>query len=239
MVEESGRNGLLTRTLPLVLSIAPCVFAHGWLVWPVIAIWAVGGGARVRHQDRKAGMDCVMFGIANILVLRRELLQAAGKRWNAWSGVGWSRDGRLSILVGGLVALAVFWTLKPRVYGKAADVASTPEGLPEGTATWMLEQPRPWIFPCRTQHARMFPKRHAFGYSYLLCGFPIVPAGTASDGVDVGDGRDKEMGNWWLRVRAEDYLARGNGALGFYGKLKAFMREQVCTIPPRLEQSAE
>jgi hypothetical protein len=230
MVEESGRNGLLTRTLLLILSIAPCAFAHGWSVWPVIAIWAVGGGARVRHQDQTIAMDCAIFGIANISVLRREFLQAVAKRWNDWNGVGGTKDVRLSILVGGVVALAAFRTLMRRVYGKSADAASTREGLPEGSATWTLEHPRPWIFPCRTQHARMFPKRHAFGYSYLLCGFPVVPAGTTSDGVDVGDGTDQEMGNWWLRVRAEDYLARGNGVMGFYGKLKAFMREQVCII---------
>jgi hypothetical protein len=226
MVEESGRNGLLTGALLLLLSIAPCALAYGWSVWPVIAIWAVGGGARVRHQDRKLSMDCAIFGVANILLLRRELLQAVAKRWNAWIGVGGTRDAWLSILVGGAVALAAFWTLKRRVYGKSADAASTPEGI----TAWTLEHPRPWIFPCRTQHARMFPKRHAFGYSYLLCGFPVVPAGTTSDGIDVGDGTDREMGNWWLRARAEDYLSRGDGALGFYGKLKAFMREQVCIV---------
>ncbi|KAF1848946.1 uncharacterized protein K460DRAFT_304585 [Cucurbitaria berberidis CBS 394.84] len=72
----------------------------------------------------------------------------------------------------------------------------------------------------------MFPKRHAFKYSYLQCGFPIVPTSTTADGTDVSDGRDQELGSWWLRVRANDYLERGNGALGFYGKLKLYLREQ-------------
>jgi hypothetical protein len=31
-----------------------------------------------------------------------------------------------------------------------------------------------------------------------------------------------------LRIKAEDYLSRGRGHLGFYGKLKLFLRENVC-----------
>ncbi|CAO2650143.1 Nn.00g014350.m01.CDS01 [Neocucurbitaria sp. VM-36] len=72
----------------------------------------------------------------------------------------------------------------------------------------------------------MFPKRHAFGYSYLQCGYPIIPVATTAGGTDISDGRDREMGSWWLRVRADDYLERGNGALGFYGKLQMYLRDQ-------------
>ncbi|KAA8623428.1 hypothetical protein A1F94_003522 [Pyrenophora tritici-repentis] len=37
---------------------------------------------------------------------------------------------------------------------------------------------------------------------------------------------DEYLGRWWLRVRAEDYLARGNGHHGFYWKLKTYLQEQ-------------
>ncbi|KAJ4372972.1 hypothetical protein N0V83_003263 [Neocucurbitaria cava] len=72
----------------------------------------------------------------------------------------------------------------------------------------------------------MFPKRHTFGYSYLQCGYPIVPVRTTAGGTDISNGLDRELGSWWLRVRADDYLERGNGSLGFYGKLKMYLRDQ-------------
>jgi len=230
MVERSHSNGLLIRLSYVAFSIIPCAIVFGWSVWPAwpaIALWVVGGGARLRHQDRKVGTDCVIFGILNTLTLRTELVQAIWKRWNVWCGIDFVRGMRFPIILSGVVVGAMFGVLVQRRYSKNASIAATAGELPEGTERWVLEHPRPWIFPCRTTHARMFPKRHAFGYSYLLCGFPVVPAGIARDGADVGNGMDGVMGSWWLKVRAEDYLARGNGALGFYGKLKAYMREQV------------
>ena len=100
------------------------------------------------------------------------------------------------------------------------------DDLPKNLSKWALQYPKTRIFPCETKHARMFPKRHAFEYSYLQCGFPVIPGGVTSDGRDVATGTDQELGSWWLRVRAADYLSRGNGKAGFYGKLQTFMREQ-------------
>lgn len=71
----------------------------------------------------------------------------------------------------------------------------------------------------------MFPKKHAFSYSYLQCGYPIIPQGITASGMHVSTGQDGTLGSWWLRVKAEDYLDRGNGDLGFYGKLKMYLRE--------------
>lgn len=93
------------------------------------------------------------------------------------------------------------------------------------TSKWTLHYPKIRIFPCETKHARMFPKRHTFGYSYLQCGFPIIPGGINADGCDIATGADQTLGSWWLRIRASDYLTRGNGEAGFYGKLQTFMRE--------------
>jgi hypothetical protein len=227
MVEKSSRSSLLIRISFLLLSAVPCAIVHGWAVWPLLTIWVVGGGARLTYRDRKVGIDCVLWGIFNVLVLRKELLHAVWKRRDTWFNVDWITVERLPGFLCG-VALAVFGLLVVRRYGSNASVVPTPQGTYERTERWTLEHPRPWIFPCRTTHARMFPKRHAFGYSYLLCGFPIIPTSTTDDGMNVSDGKDRMMGSWWLRVRAEDYLKRGNGAVGFYRKLRAFMREQVC-----------
>ena len=114
-----------------------------------------------------------------------------------------------------------------RAYGSSSEV---PKELPPGVRKWSLEFPKARIFPCRTTHARTFPKRHTFQYSYLQCGFPIVPDGTTPDRIDFGLGNDRKLGSWWLHIKADDYLERGNGALGFYGKLQSYLREQVCII---------
>ncbi|KAF2110830.1 hypothetical protein BDV96DRAFT_500493 [Lophiotrema nucula] len=87
-------------------------------------------------------------------------------------------------------------------------------------------QLKTFIFPCRTTHARIFPKKHVFNYSYLQYGIPIVPgdAGKIKDKKAVPI--DRTRGSWWLRVHADDYLFRGRGELGFYLKLKAFLQDQ-------------
>lgn len=132
----------------------------------------------------------------------------------------------MSLVLG---ATALAWFVHQR--SKSDHDSSSAAKRPEGAREWKLEHPKPLIFPCRTTHARIFPKKHAFGYSYLLCGFPVTPVATTADGLDITDGRDRIKGSWWLRIRAEDYLERGYGALGFYGKLKAFLREHVCAGP--------
>ncbi|KAH7383870.1 hypothetical protein BKA66DRAFT_417271 [Pyrenochaeta sp. MPI-SDFR-AT-0127] len=72
----------------------------------------------------------------------------------------------------------------------------------------------------------MFPKRHGFGYSYLQCGYPIIPSATRTTVTDAPVARDRELGSWWLRVKASDYLERGNGTVGFYNKLRLYLRGQ-------------
>ncbi|KAF2832612.1 hypothetical protein CC86DRAFT_341260 [Ophiobolus disseminans] len=47
-----------------------------------------------------------------------------------------------------------------------------------------------------------------------------------ADGTEVGLGEDRLLGCWWMRIKAEDYLERGNDALGFYGKLKKYLQSQ-------------
>lgn len=221
--EMSGREGMLRSYILLCLSIAPPTAGLGWYTWPVLATWVAIGGVRLRYADSKLKQDCLLFGLVNIFLLRGRLHAIIEKSWNELTSL---KDQRslLATLVTVTLALVI-----RRAYSKNECRDESPVEISEGLRKWSLDYPKPLIFPCRTTHARVFPKRHAFGYKYLLCGFPIIPAGTATDGTTVGDGKDRRLGNWWLHVKADDYLERGYGGLGFYGKLKKCLRDRVCT----------
>lgn len=184
---------------------------------------------RWHHGDRQMVTDSVLFGLWNMLLARADLNNAVSKKLEeldiTLAAGSWILISRLAIP---LALLAYFprW----RAYRKSTESAT----LAEGESTWTSQYPKARIFPCQTKHARMFPKHHAFEYSYLQCGFPIVPAVIGADGVEVGGSNDVQLGRWWLRVKAADYLNRGNGELGFYNKLKLWLREQVWhnRIPP-------
>jgi hypothetical protein len=114
-----------------------------------------------------------------------------------------------------------------------------------GQAIWPRpEEPRwhgpgkPLLFPCRTTHARMFPKKHVFDYSYLVVGVPVVWEGCAGSMISVGRGTSSKSGSSWLslqprlrkgwyHINPEDYLERGHGDLGLRGKLNRFLLSQV------------
>lgn len=84
---------------------------------------------------------------------------------------------------------------------------------------------KPLIFPSRTTHARFFPKKHSFSYSYLLVGFPIGWRGNAGSLLSADDGGLGKRG--WLRVDAADYLYRGDDPRGLKGKLDSYLETQV------------
>lgn len=98
---------------------------------------------------------------------------------------------------------------------------------------------RPLVFPCRTSHTRMFPKKHSFSYSYLLVGIPVgwqTPVGTflstSLDFPTTDNGKTKEYGRTratWFHINDADYLNRGHHPLGLEGKLNDFLRTQVKT----------
>ncbi|KAI8957205.1 hypothetical protein F5Y11DRAFT_352796 [Daldinia sp. FL1419] len=83
---------------------------------------------------------------------------------------------------------------------------------------------QPLLFPCRTTHARSFPKKHSFSYSYLLVGIPVGWTGVAG-GMISNDEYSTGVGGWY-KVDASDYLDRGNGHLGLRGKLDAYLESQ-------------
>lgn len=102
---------------------------------------------------------------------------------------------------------------------------------------------KPLIFPCRTSHTRIFPRKHSFSYSYLFVGVPIGgDQGASGSLLSVGsetrldndddeeeDEKTKQIFNTaksWFHVEAADYLNRGN-SLGLEGKLHAYLRSQV------------
>lgn len=93
---------------------------------------------------------------------------------------------------------------------------------------------KPLVFPCRTTHTRLFPKKHSFSYSYLLVGIPIGWQGSLNSFLSVDfDGHltGKAYKQWWpswFSIMGTDYLNRGSHAAGLKGKLDDYLNSQVC-----------
>lgn len=222
----SGRVALTQKLILVLLSVAPSALVFGLPIWPLYALWVALGSVRVRYKDHKVLRDCLWFGLVTSLVFRENITEAIVAR------CGLLADDRGAVMVFGSAALLVAIAIVSYLFIKNSYGRGTQrDHLPTGIRAWTLQHPKPFIIPCRTTHTRIFPKHHAFGYDYLLSGFPIVPGGTTPDGTDIPDGGDMYLGRWWLRIHADDYLSRGQASLGFYGKLKVFLREKVCMYP--------
>ncbi|KAK3327387.1 hypothetical protein B0T19DRAFT_161692 [Cercophora scortea] len=108
---------------------------------------------------------------------------------------------------------------------------------------WTRAEQEPWngpakalLFPCRTTHARMFPEKHSFSYSYLVVGVPVGWQGTAGDMISTGVKTSSGLSSWfslapqarkgWYDIDAGDYLQRGMAELGLRGKLDAYLQTQ-------------
>lgn len=95
---------------------------------------------------------------------------------------------------------------------------------------------KPLIFPCRTSHTRIFPRKHSFSYSYLFVGIPIGYQGSSGSLLSVGSGtcldEDQKPKRFFnttqslFHVDAADYLNRGSSP-GLEEKLHVFLRSQV------------
>jgi DUF1365 family protein len=234
MQTPSGPRGLgsfLVGCAPIVLLCA--VVGDGWRVWPLVAIWILGYGmrwaswTRWRHEDRQLTTDCYALVMLYAWISRKDLLLFGLKRWKECGNLLNGFDGLLVVYVTG-IALSIAIPLALLGQSSWRNGKTTSGELPEyhSRVEFDLEVPKARIFPCQTTHARMFPKRHTFAYSYLQCGFPIVPSGVKYSGFEFATGEDRVLGKWWLRVRAEDYLARGFGENGFYWKLKTYLQSQ-------------
>jgi DUF1365 family protein len=195
-------------------------------VWPLLAIWVGGYAVRRHHEDRQLITDCAVLGVVHAWLAREKLIAIALKSWKEWMGRISGAEGPPVIYAVSSVAvpLALLALFLWRSFGRNKDTAATSPDISRWRSE--VETPKPKIFPCQTSHARIFPKRHAFAYSYLQCGFPIIPSGIKYSGIEFPSGEDQTLGRWWLRVRAEDYLERGAGGCGFYWKLRTYLRAQ-------------
>lgn len=93
---------------------------------------------------------------------------------------------------------------------------------------------KPVIFPCRTSHVRLFPKKHSFSYSYLFVGIPVGWRGyvteiLSADLKTLPWTHDPPM-NCWFNVDSADYLARGENMHGLQGKLDDYLESQVSSV---------
>ena len=91
---------------------------------------------------------------------------------------------------------------------------------------------KPLVFPSRTSHTRLFPKKHSFSLSYLLVGVPIGWRGSVGSflSVDEDETEASRTAAWlgaWFSVKAADYLHRGQDTRGLQGKLQSFLESQV------------
>lgn len=86
------------------------------------------------------------------------------------------------------------------------------------------------LFPCKTTHSRLFPKKHSFVYSYLVVGLPVCWEGVSGGLVSSSSAKQPWFSlarRGWYHVDPEDYLERGGGHLGLRGKLDAYLKSQV------------
>ena len=99
---------------------------------------------------------------------------------------------------------------------------------------------KPLLFPCRTSHTRMFPKKHSFSYSYLFVGIPIGWRGSVGDVLSADleslPWRGRKPKTAWFSVESADHLSRGDNVNGLQGKLDAYLESEVgdtyCNHPP-------
>lgn len=82
----------------------------------------------------------------------------------------------------------------------------------------------PLMLASRTTHSRLFPRKHAFSYSYLLVGVPVGVQGRISKILSVDTVR-----HGWFSVDATDFLSRGDDQLTLAAKLKKYLHTQGVT----------
>ncbi|EFY89689.1 hypothetical protein MAC_04342 [Metarhizium acridum CQMa 102] len=92
---------------------------------------------------------------------------------------------------------------------------------------------KPYLIPCKTTHTRRFPKKHSFGYSYLVVGVPVGSTGNVNGMLMIDDQLYsfwdflyKLFRGGWYTVNGADYMQRGHHALGLRGKLDEYLKSQ-------------
>jgi len=82
----------------------------------------------------------------------------------------------------------------------------------------------PLLLPSRTTHSRLFPKKHAFSYSYLFAGIPVGMHGHISRLLSV----DTQHPGWF-HVDSADHLDRGHEGSSLAEKLNSYLHSQGVT----------
>ncbi|UNI20588.1 hypothetical protein JDV02_006660 [Purpureocillium takamizusanense] len=72
----------------------------------------------------------------------------------------------------------------------------------------------------------MSPKKHSFGYSYLIAGIPVGYKGDVNGIISAETQHSSKLARAWYHVDAIDYLERGHAWLGLRGKLDNYLRSQ-------------
>ena len=187
------------------------------------AIWYI----RFRYGDQGAENELFLLTGLFVLLYRHALL-----RWLLYS----VSANSVSILVwsaalGFVASIYGIWKVTDLNHIHANSGAASQRN---GSAQ-LLE---PLIFPCRTTHTRLFPKKHSFSYSYLYVGIPVGWRGSVrtllsadiealSCANDDHVGRPRREKRAWLSVEATDYLNRGGAHLGLQGKLHEYLVSQA------------
>jgi hypothetical protein len=221
---------VLLKGLPCYCCLLVSLIVLEWYAWPFVVLWTVCGVRRCHYYDHRIGQDSFIFATINAFLHRGKLLKLSNTIWKTEASlestakptlVTFVRVAAFTILLG-----TGFWRLRQYRASRENRNSGFPFPL-TFTKITLPSHAKPLIFPCRTTHARVFPTKHAFGYSYLLYGIPIVPKFISPDGTRYGVLNDSKKGNWWLQVRAEDYLERGYGEIGFFEKLKMTLKAHV------------
>lgn len=222
---EQGYYSLIFSLFTITFSIIPSAIWAYSLSWPLSTLWFVFCGWRWYFADRKLLLDCITLGALSIIVsrdiIKYGLAQVCTSKF-ASSIQFWS------ILVATLISAVVAIETSSRFgHGPTESPVSQEHEKERATKDSKLSVPSSMVFPCRTTHARTFPTKHKFGYSYLLLGVPITKSLIKRDHKWVEQPNDKEIGTWWMKIRAEDYLDRGFGEEGFCAKLTTFLNKEV------------
>ena len=139
----------------------------------------------------------------------------------------------------GLIFVSIY--LLPRLYRRSQERIIDSEAkvkrlqweLDNGRYTCQFDDSplKPILFPCRTSHTRIFPKKHSFSYSYLFVGIPVGWRGWISPLLTADlkslPWRDRKPKMGWFNVDSADYLARGDSIFGLRGKLDTYLETQV------------
>lgn len=149
----------------------------------------------------------IVFAVAIALQLQPESARA------------WLAGHVLNILQYTVISLCIFFLVRSLLATR-----NTPRWTGKGNVL---------LFPCKTTHARLFPKKHSFDYSYLVVGIPVGWEGVSGGMVSSFSAKRHSWFSLprkgWYHINPEDYLDRGDGHLGLRGKMDAYLESQVCT----------